>query len=220
MAERIVRPTSGFRAFEAFAALFAVAVKSVEDDGIGLGRGADLIDFDRFAFELFVILKEAAQHEQAVRGHFSGFAVGVEFGILGGDGDDFVVFLARVDHRHEADGAGVNDGQRHDGFLAEDENVERVIIFGERLRNESVIGGIVDGGIENAIEADEAARFVEFILHARAERDLDDAVEFLRKFVARSDVVPGMDHKNLSLGMFILAGLGPVAQVGGKSYTS
>jgi len=43
----------------------------------------------------------------------------------------------RVDHGHQADGAGVNDGERDDGFLAEHEDVERIVIFGEGLRNES-----------------------------------------------------------------------------------
>ena len=131
-----------------------------------------------------------------------GFVVGIEFGILGGDGDDFMVRLAAIDHRHEADGAGVNDGERDDGFLAEHEDIERVIVFGERLRNEAVVRGIVDRRVENAVEFDEAARFVEFILHARSERDLDDAVEFLRELVAGSYVVPGMNHKIVGLGSF------------------
>src|SRR5258708_4377957 len=78
-----------FRDFEAFAALFAVAVQRVEDDGIRFRWGAYLIDLDGLAFELFVILKKATEHEQAVGRHFRGIAVGVEFGIFGRYGDDF-----------------------------------------------------------------------------------------------------------------------------------
>src|SRR5260221_8358143 len=52
--------------FEAFAALFAVAVERVEDDRVRFRGGSNLVDFDGFAFELFVILKEAAEHEEAV----------------------------------------------------------------------------------------------------------------------------------------------------------
>src|ERR1700756_5559587 len=89
----------------------------------------------------------------------------------------------------------MNDGQRDDCFLAEHEHVERVVIFGERLRDESVVRGIVDRGVENAVEADQAAGFVELILHAYAVRDLDYGVEFLWESVAGSDVVPGMDHR-------------------------
>ena len=71
----------------------------------------------------------------------------------------------------------------------------RYVIFGEGLRNESVVGGVVDGRVENAVEPDESAQLVEFILHAGAERNFDDAVKFLREFVAGSYVVPGMNHR-------------------------
>jgi len=89
----------------------------------------------------------------------------------------------------------VDEGERDDSFLAEDEDVERVVVFGEGLRDEAVIGGVVDSGVENAIEADESAGFIEFIFHAGAEGDLDHAIEFFWKLVAGSDVVPGMDHR-------------------------
>ncbi len=48
---------------EALAPLLAVAVQGVVDDGIGFRRRLDFIHLHRFAFELFVILKEASQHE-------------------------------------------------------------------------------------------------------------------------------------------------------------
>jgi len=47
------------RSLEALAALFAVAVQRVEDDGIGFGGGAYLVDFDGLAFELFVVLEKS-----------------------------------------------------------------------------------------------------------------------------------------------------------------
>ena len=80
-------------------------MQGVFNDWIGGFGRLDVIDFDGFAFELFVILEKAAEHGQAVRGHFAGFAVDVELGVFGGDGDDFVVFFAAVDHGHQADGA-------------------------------------------------------------------------------------------------------------------
>src|SRR5580658_4619603 len=70
--------SSLFRALEPFAALVAVALQRVEDDGICLARRTYLIDLNRFAFELLVILKESAQHEQAMRRHLDGLAVRVE----------------------------------------------------------------------------------------------------------------------------------------------
>jgi len=180
---------------ETFAALLAVTVKGVEDDGVGFGGRADFINLDGFAFELLVVLKKSPQHQQAVMWHFRGFVVGVEFRILRRDGDDFVVRLALVDHGHQSHRTRVDDGERDYGFLTQDENVERVVVFGEGLRDKSVICRIVNGGVENAVEADEAAGFVEFVLDAGAEGDFDDAVEFLREFVSGCDIVPGMDHR-------------------------
>jgi hypothetical protein len=113
-----------------------------------------------------------------------------------------MIGLAPVDHGHETDGAGVNDGERHDRILAEHEHVEGIVVFCQRLRDEAVVRGIVDGGIENAIEFDQAAGFVEFVLHARSERDLDHAIEFLRELVAGSHVVPGMDHGTVLSSQF------------------
>src|SRR3984885_9077222 len=129
------------RRFEAFAALFAVAVQCVENDGISFERGPYLIHLDGLAFELFVILEETPQHEQTVGRHFSGLMIRTELGIFGGDSDDFMVRLAGIDHGHEADGAGVDDGKGYDGFLAEHQNIERIVVFGERLRDEAVVGG-------------------------------------------------------------------------------
>jgi hypothetical protein len=113
-----------------------------------------------------------------------------------------MVGLAAIDHGHQADGARVNDSQRNDWLLAEHEDVERVIVFGERLRNEAVVRRIINGRVEDAVEFDKAAGLIQFVLHARSERDLDDAVEFLRELVAGSYVVPGMDHKGIEPSSF------------------
>jgi hypothetical protein len=91
----------------------------------------------------------------------------------------------------------VDNRQRDDGLLAEDEHIERIVVFGERLRNETVVGRLVDGRVEYAVEADEAAGFVQFVFDTGAEWDFDDAVEFMRKFLAGSYVVPRVDHKRM-----------------------
>jgi hypothetical protein len=180
---------------EAFAALFAVAVQRIENDGVRFRWWADLIHLDGFAFELFVVLKKAAEHEQAVRRHLGGLAVGIELGIFGGNGDDFVILLAGVNHGHQPNGAGVNDGEWNYRLLAEHQHIERVVVFGEGLRDESVVGRIVDGRVEDTVEADQAAGLVQFILHAGTEGDFDNAIEFVRQFVAGSYVMPRMDHR-------------------------
>src|SRR5258708_7511133 len=96
---------------EPFTALLAVSAQSVLDDRISVGRGANLIDFHRLAFQLLVVLKEAAQHQQAVRRHFLGVEVAVELRVFGGDGNDLVVLLAGINHGHQPNGTRANHGK-------------------------------------------------------------------------------------------------------------
>ena len=156
---------------KAFAALFTVAVQGVEDDGIRFCRGANL---DGFAFQQFVILKKPAQHDEAMRWHLRSLTVAVEFGVFRCHRDDLVISLAGIDHGHQADGAGMNDGQGYDRFLAKHKNIQWVVVFRQGLRNEPVIRGIVNGRVENAVEPDEAAGLVELIFHAGPVGNLDD----------------------------------------------
>jgi hypothetical protein len=85
-------------------------------------------------------------------------------------------------------------------FLAENEHVERIVIFGERLRYEAVVRGIEDRGVKNTIHADHSTGFVELILNVRVQRDFDDGVEFVGDLTARAEIVPGMGHRSLLTG--------------------
>ena len=76
--------------------------------------------------------------------HLGGFAIAVELGVFSRDGNDFMVFFARVNHRHQPNGARINNGERHNGFLAQHQHVERIFIFRQRLWNKAVIRGIVN----------------------------------------------------------------------------
>src|SRR6267154_6439898 len=74
-------------------------------------RRQDVVYLDLLAFELFVVLKKAFQNEQSVRGQFVGFDVAVEFGVVGGHGDDLIVAGSGIDHRHQADGPRFDERQ-------------------------------------------------------------------------------------------------------------
>ncbi len=93
-------------------------MQGIVDDGIGLCRRLDLVHFDRFTFQLFVVLEETPQHERAVRRHLLSLAVSVEFRVLRGDRDDLVVLFSGINHGHQTDGAGVDQGQRNHRLLA------------------------------------------------------------------------------------------------------
>src|ERR1700687_5866750 len=54
---------------KSLAALLAVAVQSILDDGIRFGCRLNFVYLDRLALQLLVVLKKAAQHDQPVRRH-------------------------------------------------------------------------------------------------------------------------------------------------------
>jgi len=128
-----------------------IARKGLFDDGERGVGGANFFDLHLFAFELFVILEEAAKDEKAVGGEIAGLDVIAEFGVARGNGDDFVVAGAGVDHGHDADGAGFDKCEGLNGLLAENEDVEGIVVFGIGLRDEAVVRGIKNGGVNDAI---------------------------------------------------------------------
>ena len=50
------------------------------------------------------------------------------------------------------DGSRADDRERNDGLLHQDEDVERVAVVGVRLRNEAVVGRVVNRGVKHAVE--------------------------------------------------------------------
>ena len=54
------------RPAKSLAPLLAVTPQCIGNDRVRLRRRPDVIDLNRFTLELFVVLKEAAQHQQAV----------------------------------------------------------------------------------------------------------------------------------------------------------
>jgi hypothetical protein len=116
-----------------------VARKSfLDDDESGVG-GLDVLHLNLLALELLVILEEAAQDEEAMIREVASLEILAEFGVVGGDGNDFIVAGAGIDHGHDADGPSLDESKRLDGFLAKDEDIERIIIFRVGLGNETVV---------------------------------------------------------------------------------
>jgi hypothetical protein len=181
-------------AFEEFFAVFLIALQRFLDYAGGGVGGTNLFDFDLFPFELFVVLEKSLQDEEAVRREIAGFEVVAEFGIVGGDGDDFVVGGAGVEHGHDADGARLDERERLDGFLAENEDIERVVVFGVSLRDEAVVRGIENGRMDDAVDFEEAGGFVELVFDIRAERNFDDGLEITGDIFAGRNVMPCVEQ--------------------------
>src|SRR3954452_13445581 len=77
-------------------------------------------------------------------------------------------------HIESADWTSVDRAAWERWFLSQDEDVEGVAVTGKRARDVSIVGGIVDGGIEDAVEAEGLCFFVIFVLVAAASGNLNE----------------------------------------------
>jgi hypothetical protein len=92
---------------------------------------------DVLVLVLLVVLEEPPDLVQPVLGQLRDVLEVAVLGVVSVDGDDLVVALALVDHLHHADGLRAQEGHGHDGFLHQDEDVERVVVLAERLGDEA-----------------------------------------------------------------------------------
>jgi len=70
---------------------------------------------------------------------FVGLDVTVEFRIVRGHGDNFVVAGAGIDHGHQPDRASFDERERLHRLLAQDKHIERIVVLGVRLGNEAIV---------------------------------------------------------------------------------
>ena len=79
-------------------------------------------------------------------------------------------------------------------LLAQDEDIEGIVVVGVGLWNEAVIRGIEHRRMDDAIHSQEAAGFVQLVFHIGAQGDFDDGLKIAREIVAGGNVVPSMEH--------------------------
>ncbi len=65
-------------------------------------------------------------------------------------------------------------------FLAEDQDVEGIVIFRVGLGNEAVVCRIEDRGVNDAVDAEQAGSFVEFVFHIGAQGNFDQSLKIAR----------------------------------------
>jgi len=105
--------------------------------------------------------------------------------------DDLVVEPLLVAHAHHADGARFDHRRRVHGLLAQHQRIQRIPIVTERARDEAVVGRVVHGAVEHAVEPHEARFLVELVLVLAAHRDLDhDGEDLGDEVVVNVEVVP------------------------------
>src|SRR5581483_11010362 len=125
---------------------------------------------------------------------FRNVGVAAELRVRFSNRDYLEVLLPGVQHRHPANYLAPHKGERHNRLLAEDQNVERVIILSKRLGNETVVGGVENSRIQHSIQLDEPGLLIQFVLDVGTRWDLDYRIEVLRGTRSGVDVVPWMKH--------------------------
>jgi hypothetical protein len=188
---------------------------SVRDFSAGKGGVAPALDFDALAFEVLIDGEEVgdlAEH------------VGVDFGevpdvlvarVVFADAEDLLVSEALVEHLQNADGADLHDAAGKAGSVDEDKDVEGVAVVGEGAGDEAVVSGIVDGGVEIAVETEDVEFLVILVLVAALVGDFDDNVDDLGA-VRPYGEFQVIRHKSeiSSLCNFAVAGVMPVVASG------
>jgi hypothetical protein len=159
--------------------IFDEALLSFEDLVAGEGGVAPAFDFDALPFEIFIDGEEMgdlAQHVGIDLGEVPDVFVA---GVVLADAEDLLVAEALVEHLEDTDGADLHDAAGEAGGVDEDETVEWVAVVTEGAGDEAVVAGIVDGGVEVAVETEDVELFVVLVLVDTLVGNLDDCVDDL-----------------------------------------
>ena len=105
--------------------------------------------------------------------------------VVGGDADDFVIDFAVIDEFHHADDARFEiDAGRQRG-VGDDERVQLVAVFVQRLRDEAVVGRLGEDERLNAVQHQGAHFALPLDFVVGACRDFDNDVDDAAVHVAR-----------------------------------
>jgi len=140
---------------------------------------APTFDFDALAFEILVNGEEVGDLTEHVRVDFGEVPDIFVAWVPLADAEDLLVAEALIEHLKYADGTNLHDASGKAGSVDEDETVERVTVVGESAGDETIVAGIVDGGIEVAVEAEDMEFFVVLVFVDALVRDFDDGVNDL-----------------------------------------
>jgi hypothetical protein len=94
-----------------------------------------------FIFQSLVILEEAFDFAHAMSRQFKNRVVVCIIGIVDVHSNDLIITLALVPHLHQPYRLGRQDRQRHDGLLTKHQHIERIVIFGVGLWDETKFDG-------------------------------------------------------------------------------
>ena len=100
-------------------------------------------------------------------------------------GDDLLVAAVFVLHQQHADDPAIHHRAGHDGAGVDDDDIARVAVFRQCVRDEAVIAGIAHRRIEKAVDEERAGGLVHLIFDGlAADRDFDDDIDVVGRILA------------------------------------
>ncbi len=158
------------------------------DEGAALGSIAPTQNLHPFAgFEILVVAEEMLDLiERDLR------QIGIIVNLLVArrellrrHGDELLVAAMFVLHQQHADDPAIHYRARRDRAGIDHDDIARVAIFRQRMRDEAVIAGVAHRRIEKAIDEERAGGLVHLIFDGfAADRDFDDDIDILGRILA------------------------------------
>src|SRR5262245_34290094 len=129
-------------------------------------------DFRLLALEFLVDGKEMLDLTQGVGKDLGAILYLAVQRVALGDGQDFFVLLALVNHAQHADGADFHQASGKARRLHQHQHVQRVAIQTQRRGDETVVAGIMDRRKKSPVQAKHVELLVILVLIDRVPRDL------------------------------------------------
>jgi len=165
--------------------LFVFEELGCADDAIArIGGVVPTLDLNPLALEILIDGEEVGDFFEHV-----GVDIGVvpDVGVAGvvfADGEHLFVEGALVEHFEEADGAHLVYASGEGGVGNEYQHVEWIAVVAEGGRDEAVVTGVVNGGVQVAVELKDVQLLVVLELVGTVLGDLDDRPEDFRRTIA------------------------------------
>jgi hypothetical protein len=154
------------------------------DLGPGEGGVAPSFDFNALSFEVLVDGEEMGDLTEHVRIDLGEVPNVLVSGVAFAYTEDLLVTETLVEHLEHADGADLHDASGETGGIDEDEAVDRIAVVGQGAWDKAVVAGVVDGGVEVAVETEDVEILVVLVFVDSLVGDLDDGVDDLGAVVA------------------------------------
>jgi len=174
--------------------LVEIQLPAHADEVTGFAWTAPSSHFRAFSFQLFIDREEVLDLAKVVRKNLVHGVNLIEARVAIGYREDFLVGLILVHHVQEPDRAHGDEDAGIAGLVDERDDVEGVAVFGQGARDESIVAGVVHGGVERSIEAENAELAVVLVLVARVFWDFDDHPNNLGAIRTRVEVVQFGGH--------------------------